>query len=191
MPPWNSFMPMEASEAVAHEGLADEAGMANEAGLTDEAVTHEGTAREAGMANEAGLTDEAVAHEGLADEAGMANEAGLTDEAVTHEGTANEASIDEAVVDEAMVDEKAMVEVAMAVEKERAKAAARLPTPRRMRSISASAPFLHRFAEQVGDAEFELRRSARRNGRVRHLRRAIAETGSGFVRHHRSSSEGR
>jgi hypothetical protein len=103
-----------ASEAVAHEGLADEAGMANEAGLTDEAVTHERTAREAG------LTDEAVAHEGLADEAGMANEAGLTDEAATNEGTANEASIDEAVVDEAMVDEKAMVEVAMAVEKERA-----------------------------------------------------------------------
>ena len=69
---------------------------------------------------------EAVAHEGLADEAAMANEArltdeaGLTDEAVAHDGTANDASIDEAVVDEAVVDEKAMMEVAVAVEKERA-----------------------------------------------------------------------
>ena len=63
---------------------------------------------------------EAVAHEGPADEAGMANEAGLTDEAVAHDGTANDASIDKAVVHEAVVDEKAMMEVAVAVEKERA-----------------------------------------------------------------------
>jgi hypothetical protein len=50
----------------------------------------------------------------------MANEAGLTDEPVAYEGTADEASIDETVVHEAMVDEKPMMEVAMAVEKERA-----------------------------------------------------------------------
>ena len=114
---------MEAAKAAmetAHSGAAHasvESIHAMEA--AGKAVAHEGLADEAGLANKAGLSGEAVAHEGLADEAGMANEAGLTDEAVTHEGTANEASIDEAVV-EAMVDEKAMMEVAMAVEKERA-----------------------------------------------------------------------
>jgi hypothetical protein len=47
-----SIHAMEAAcEAVAHEGLADEAAMANEAGLTDEAVAHEGPADEAAMAN--------------------------------------------------------------------------------------------------------------------------------------------
>ena len=53
-----------ASEAVAHEGLADEAAMANEAGLTDEAVAHDRTANDASI-------DEAVVDEAVVDEKAM------------------------------------------------------------------------------------------------------------------------